>query len=47
LTASIEASTELINQHPADATLAVVARGGVTVDTLRRIAGDEKIQAIR
>lgn len=43
----IEAITELTDQLPTDATLAVVAHGGVTVDTLRTIAGDENVQASR
>ena len=43
----IEAITELTDQLPTDATLAVVAHGGVTVDTLRTIVGDENIQATR
>lgn len=41
----IEAINEFTNQLPIDATLAVVAHGGVTVDMLRTIAGDEYIQA--
>ena len=43
----IEAITELTKQVPTEAALAVVAHGGVTVDTLRTIAGDAKIQASR
>lgn len=43
----IEAITELTHELQTDATLAVVAHGGVTVDMLRTIAGDENIQASR
>ena len=43
----IDAITDLTDLLPADATIAVVAHGGVTVDTLRTIAGDEYIQASR
>jgi broad specificity phosphatase PhoE len=43
----IGAINELANQLPIDGTLAVVAHGGVTVDTLRTIAGDDNIQACR
>lgn len=43
----IDAITELTNQVPPEAGLAVVAHGGVTVDMLRTIAGDANIQASR
>ncbi len=43
----IEAITELTDELPPDATLAVVAHGGVTVDTLRTIDGDENIRLSR
>jgi broad specificity phosphatase PhoE len=43
----IEAITELTDPLPAGATLAVVAHGGVTVDALRTIAGDEIMLASR
>ena len=43
----IEAITELTDQMPTGATLAVFAHGGVTVDTLRTITGDDSIQLSR
>ncbi len=43
----IDAITELTELLPIEAALAAVAHGGVTVDTLRTIAGDENIQASR
>jgi broad specificity phosphatase PhoE len=43
----IEAITERTDELPTDAVLAVVAHGGITVDTLRTIAGDENIRARR
>jgi broad specificity phosphatase PhoE len=43
----IEAITELSDQMPTGATLAVFAHGGVTVDTLRTITGDDSIRLNR
>jgi broad specificity phosphatase PhoE len=43
----IDAISDLAEQLPTDATVAVIAHGGVTVDTLRTIAGDEYVQALR
>lgn len=43
----IEAITEIVANHDSTRTVAIVAHGGVTVDTLRTIAGDAQVQQVR